>query len=73
MIISRFIEPELEFFRRQCNFVGAERDLFELRSRGVPIEEIAERMNLTVDGANKISRKVNDKISRGIEYGGIIK
>lgn len=72
MIISRFVEPELEYLRSQCNFVGNERELFEMRSKGVPIEEIAEIINLTVDGAKKVSRKVNNKISRvkGVDYGG---
>ena len=64
MIIADFTEPELEFFRRSCNFVGCERDVFELRSRGVPLEAIAEKVNMSVDGIKKISKKVNNKITR---------
>lgn len=64
MIISNFTARELEHLRTQCNFVGYETDVFELRSKGIPLEEIAEIVNMTVDGIKKISRKVNNKISR---------
>lgn len=64
MIIADFTEIELDFFRRSCNFVGFERDVFELRSKGVPLETIAEKVNMSVDGIKKISKKVNNKITR---------
>lgn len=64
MIIADFTEIELDFFRRSCNFVGCERDVFELRSKGVPLETIAEKFNMSVDGIKKISKKVNNKITR---------
>lgn len=64
MIIKDFTEPELDFFRRQCNFVGAERQLFELRSQGVPLEEIAEILGMTDSGIRKVSQRVNRKIIR---------
>ena len=62
MIISDYTEIELDFLRRSCNFVGYEKDVFELRSKGVSLEAIAEQMNMSVNGINKISRKVNNKI-----------
>ena len=62
MIISAFTKPELDLFREYCNFVGCEKPLFELRSQGVPLEEIAESLNMSVDNAKRISRKVNSKI-----------
>ena len=64
MIISDFTELELEYFRRMCNFVGDERVVFEFRSKGIPLERIAEYSNLSVDGVKKISRKVNKKITK---------
>ena len=64
MIISEFTRPELETFRDNCNFVGYERDIFDLRSQGISLEVIAESLNLSIDGAKRISRKVNDKIVR---------
>lgn len=67
MIISDFTKPELDLFRDYCNFVGNERDVFDLRSQGVPLELIAESLNLSVDAAKKISRKVNYKIVKIIK------
>ena len=64
MIVSKFIEPELELYRSQCNFVGDEIDVFEMRSKGVPLEEIAEIKGFTYDGIKKVSREVNNKIIR---------
>ena len=64
MIISAYTEIELDYFRRSCNFVGNELEVFDLRSRGIPLEIIAEQINLSIDGVKKISRKVNKKIMR---------
>ena len=64
MMVSDFTVPELEHFRKQCNFVGNEVQVFELRSRGIPLERIAEELNMSYEGIKKISRKVNRKINR---------
>lgn len=64
MIISDFTMPELNYYRNTCNFVGNELKVFDLRSQGVPLEEIAEHLDMSVEGIKKISRKVNNKISR---------
>lgn len=62
MKISDFTEIELEYFRQACNFVGQEKEVFRLRSEGVPLETIAEMLGYTADGIKKISRRVNNKI-----------
>ena len=62
MIISDFTNVELDMLRKQCNFVNAERDVFELRSQGLSLEEIAEILGYTVDGISGVSKKVNRKI-----------
>lgn len=64
MIVSDFTKPELNYFRENCNFVGTESRVFELRSQGITLEEIAETLNMSVEGIRKISRKVNSKITR---------
>ena len=64
MIISDFTKTELDYFRDQCNFVGHETTVFELRSKGIPLEQVAEQVNMSVDGVKRISRKVNNKIIR---------
>ena len=62
MRIADFTVPELDYFREKCNFVGVEAQVFELRSQGIPLEEIAELVNMSVDGVKKVSRRVNRKI-----------
>ena len=62
MIVSGFTKPELDFYRDNCNFVGNEKQVFELRSQGIPLEQIAEMLNMSVEGIKKVSRKVNNKI-----------
>lgn len=68
MIISDFTKPELDFFRESCNFVGVEKPLFELRSQGVPLEDIAESLNMSIEGIKRISRKVNVKITKVLVF-----
>lgn len=64
MIIKNYTEPELEYFRQNCNFVGPEIDLFQLRSEGISLEVIAEMLGYTNDGIKGVSRRVNDKITK---------
>ena len=70
MKVKRFIEPELDLYRTKCNFVGHELDVFEMRSKDIPLEEIAEITGFTLDGIKKISKEVNNKISRVQNYYG---
>lgn len=68
MIVSDFTNFELNYFRDNCNFVGNENQVFELRSQGITLEEIAERLNMSVEGIKRISRKVNRKITVSLNY-----
>lgn len=64
MVVSSFTVPELNYLRDNCNFVGNEAYVFELRSQGIPLEEIAEILNMSAEGIRKVSQKVNNKIRR---------
>ena len=64
MIIKDFTKPEIDFFWDNCNFIGDEIYLFEARCRGVPLERIAEDLNISVTHAGRISQRVNKKIKR---------
>lgn len=66
MIIADFTKPELDYFRENCNFVNDEIQVFEMRSKGCTMEEIAEMLNISIDKAYKISRKVKKKILKVI-------
>lgn len=62
MNVYDFTVPELNYFRDVCNFTEPERELFELRAKCVPLEQCAERMNVSISTAKRISRRVNRKI-----------
>lgn len=49
MIISDFTAPELEYFRKNCNFVNLEIQIFEQRAKGVTLEALAENLNISYD------------------------
>lgn len=62
MIISDFVEWELEKFRNECNFTEEELEFFNHRAKNIPIERIAEMMHISVGKANVLSKKVRRKI-----------
>lgn len=64
MDIKGFTKPELDYLRENCNFIGNELELFNLRGRGISVEQAAEMIGLTDSGARKVSVKINDKIKR---------
>lgn len=64
MNIADFTVPEIEYFKNNCNFVGLEKDLFEMRVNGNTLDEIAEALNISRDWAGKLNQKVNRKIIR---------
>ena len=68
MIVSDFTNIELNYFRDNCNFVGCENQVFELRSQGITLEEIAEQLNMSVKGIKRVSGKVNRKITTVLNY-----
>ena len=71
MRIHKFIKAEVEFYRDECNFVNDEIDVYEMRSKGVSLEKIAEIKQFSVDGIKKISSDVDDKINRVKRHYGI--
>ena len=66
MIISDFTTVELKYFEKQCNFVGKEYSVFELRSQGKSLTQVADFLGISIDKAKKLSQRVNKKIRRVI-------
>lgn len=64
MKICDFTKPELDKLREQSNFTNDEMALFEMRANNIPLEECAERMNLSVSAIKQKSQKINSKIER---------
>lgn len=66
MQIRDLTMSEADYLQAVCNFTREENKLFELRLHDIPLEECAERMNISVPTVKRISQRVNAKISREI-------
>ena len=66
MQIRALTMSEADYLQAVCNFTKDENALFELRLQDIPLEECAERMNISVPTVKRISQRVNAKISREI-------
>lgn len=66
--VCEFIEPELEQFRQICNFVGLEKDVFELRARGLSLYEMSDALDVDYEVVKRASQKVTHKIIKAIPY-----
>lgn len=66
MQIRDFTQSEADYLQAVCNFTKDENTLFELRLQDIPLEECAERMNISVPTVKRISQRVNAKINKEI-------
>ena len=66
MQIRDLTMSEADYLQAVCNFTKDENTLFELRLQDVPLEECAERMNISIPTVKRISQRVNAKVSREI-------
>lgn len=57
MKVYDFTVPELNYFRTYCNFTNDERQLFELRSQNMPLEQCAEKNECQCVHGEKIKPK----------------
>lgn len=64
MKICELVRPEIEYFLSECNFTDDERALFEMRCVNVPLEECAERLNVSVSTAKRLSKRVKQKMEK---------
>lgn len=74
MRMSKFVKLDFDFYREQCNFIGAESDVFEMRRQGMSINQIADAKydeGYTYDDIKKISKAVSEKMKRVQLYFGI--
>jgi DNA-directed RNA polymerase specialized sigma24 family protein len=64
--IRDLTRTEADYLQVVCNFTREENVLFELRLQDIPLEECAERMNISVPTVKRISQRVNKKIEKEI-------
>lgn len=64
MQISAYTFPELRYFEENGNLTEDEQKLFWMRAKAITLEDCAERMNISVSTAKRISQRITKKISR---------
>ena len=62
MKICEFTKPEIRYLLAESNFTEDENILFLLRCDDVPLERCAELMNVSVSTANRINKRIKNKI-----------
>lgn len=66
MRISDFTVTELQKLRIVCNFTSDELELFNLRAKGITLEECSDRMCISSSTITRVSRRMLSKINRVI-------
>lgn len=66
MKICDFVNSELEHIRSEANFTKEQATLFDLRVKNIPLEECAEKMNVSVSTVYRINKTVKMKIEKVI-------
>lgn len=64
MKICDFTKRELDYIRQESNFTNDEMALFNMRANNIPLEECAERMNLSVSTIYRLHKKVKIKVEK---------
>lgn len=64
MKICDFVEWELNYFRKQCNFTDDEMKYFDLKSKNKSNTQIAQMMNVSENTVVNIGRKVKRKMKK---------
>lgn len=64
MKICDFTMPEIRHLLAECNFTEDERTLFDMRCVDVPLEECAERMNVSLSTVNRLNKRIKQKVDK---------
>lgn len=56
--------PEIRYLLAECNFTKEQVTLFDLRVKNIPLEECAEKMNISVSTVYRINKAVKIKIEK---------
>lgn len=64
MRIYNFVEPELQYFREQCNFSDEEMEFFNLRAKHHSHHEIAVKMMCSQGKVARLAIRVKTKIRK---------
>ena len=62
--IRDYTNPELDYFRKECNFTEGELRFFNLKAQDKSNIQISLDMNISTSQVSKISKRVREKISK---------
>ena len=68
MKISDFTKPELEYFRKECNFTDQERRCFDLKARDCTNIQLAMELNMSESTVSVTMRRVRTKITKVLNW-----
>lgn len=68
MKICDFTKPELDRFRKDCNFTDIERQCFDLKARDKTNTQLAMELNVSESTISVIMRRVRTKITKVLDW-----
>lgn len=68
MKICDFTKPELDTFRRECNFTEIERQCFDLKAKDKTNIQLAMELNVSESTISVVMRRVRTKITRVLNW-----
>ena len=67
MKICEFVNSEINYIISESNFTKEQLILFNLRIKNIPLEECAEKMNVSVSTVYRINKSMKTKIDKVIK------
>lgn len=67
MKICEFVNSEINYIISESNFTKEQLILFNLRIKNIPLEECAEKMNVSVSTVYRINKSMKAKIDKVIK------
>ena len=68
MKICEFTKPELDRFRKDCNFTDIERQCFDLKARDKTNTQLAMELNVSESTISVVMRRVRTKITKVLDW-----
>lgn len=68
MKICDFTKPELDRFRKDCNFTDIERQCFDLKARDKTNTQLAMELNVSESTISVVMRRVRTKITKVLNW-----
>ena len=68
MRICDFTKPELDTFRRECNFTDIERKCFDLKAKDCTNIQLAMQLNVSESTITVTMRRVRTKITKVLNW-----